>query len=643
MIIHLHKVLIYGAKEDMDRFFALAQRAGFLEFIGIWHKKALELPEHVKNFLSAIRIVRNRVGVVEASYEWVVESDPVRFAKQVVDLNHSLERLFEERRLLNAEIARISPFGPFSKEDLVAIEKEGKRVIQFFCRKSNLAHELELPPEVIFVGTEYDLDYYISVSKERLQMSKMIEIAIDKPVQELRELLREVTHEINLVEKQLRVAATQMELLQEGLIDALNEHHLRAAQHDVTFPLSNALFAIEAYVPENHLKGLYGLLSSLTVFVEEIEIEPGERIPTCMENRGMGKIGEDLVNIYDVPAVTDLDPSTWMLSFFSIFFAIIIADAGYGLLFLFTGLFLGRKFRAVGGIKKRMIRLLQIVGVTTTVWGILTASFFGIEVSPNSPFRKYSLLYFLATQKAEYLMREKGELYEHYIQEFPLIKEAQNGHELLLAASLQRDGKIEYVAGQQFADDVLLEFALLLGMIHLAVGMARYARRNIAGIGWISFMIGGYFFLPTSLLDATSIFHFMGWMSKEWAHQVGMILLEGGFGFAIVAAMVQRGILSGIMEPLHAIQVFGDVLSYLRLYALGLAGVIVASTFNTLGLKFGFIIGMFIILAGHALNVSLSMMAGVVHGLRLNFLEWYHYCFVGGGKRFNPLKLHRRE
>jgi V/A-type H+-transporting ATPase subunit I len=238
------------------------------------------------------------------------------------------------------------------------------------------------------------------------------------------------------------------------------------------------------------------------------------------------------------------------------------------------------------------------------------------------------------------MSEQTSELYQHYQEQFPAIRQAQNGEEFLFAASLERDGKVVYVARDQFSDDLLLEFSLVVGIFHLSIAFARYAKRNLAGIGWIAFMIGGYLFLPTSLLDATSILHFMGWVSKSFAHLLGIGLLWSGAGLAILFSMIQNGVLKGMMEPLQAIQIFGDVLSYLRIYALGLAGVIVASTFNSLGMKFGFLAGVLILISGHALNIALSVMAGFVHGLRLNFLEWYHYCFEGGGKRFNPLRLY---
>ena len=87
------------------------------------------------------------------------------------------------------------------------------------------------------------------------------------------------------------------------------------------------------------------------------------------------------------------------------------------------------------------------------------------------------------------------------------------------------------------------------------------------------------------------------------------------------------------------IQIFADILSYLRLYALGLAGALVNSDHQRSCRFSSFCLRRFNCTAlGHCVNIVLGIMGGVIHGLRLNFLEWYHYCFEGGGKMFNPLK-----
>jgi V/A-type H+-transporting ATPase subunit I len=149
-------------------------------------------------------------------------------------------------------------------------------------------------------------------------------------------------------------------------------------------------------------------------------------------------------------------------------------------------------------------------------------------------------------------------------------------------------------------------------------------------------MIGGYLFIP-SILNATTILEFMGVISKPVAAALGQQCLYGGLSFALVSAVIQHR-LKGLGEIANMVQVFADVLSYLRLYALSLAGAIMASTFNQEGSALGLFVGFIVILAGHVVNMQLALMGGVIHGLRLNFLEWYHYCFDGGGRLFKPLK-----
>jgi len=174
VIVHLQKYLIYGNKDEMDRFFELAQRAGFIEFIGLSHKKALELPEGAKKILAAIKIARQHTA--HEPEEIPSYPSPEILAEQILDLNASHERLLEEQRVLTAEIFRIAIFGNFSRPELDLLEREGKRVVQFFCMKSDLAHEMLQPPEVIYIGTEYDLDYFVAINRERTQYPKMIEI-----------------------------------------------------------------------------------------------------------------------------------------------------------------------------------------------------------------------------------------------------------------------------------------------------------------------------------------------------------------------------------------------------------------------------------------------------------------------------------
>lgn len=641
MIVNLHKYLIIGSRVEMDRFFELAQRAGFMEFIGLSNKKALEMPQDAKTILSAIKISRVHTAHTHESYR--PQLDPVRLAEQIIKWNEEHENLLEEQRVLQAEIARISPFGDFSRLELDQLELEGKRVFQFFCMKSDLAREMTLPREVIYVGTEYDLSYFVAIHKERVQFPKMIEITIDRPVGELRHRLHTVRAEIAKLEHEIHDSAKALSYLQSGLLDYLNEYHLQLAKHDAAAPLGDSLFAIEAWVPETKIKAMNGLLSGLNVYTEQITIESRDKMPTCQENKGASKIGEDLVNVYDVPAATDKDPSLWILVFFSLFFAMIISDAGYGLIYLCIGLYFKWKFPNATGLGKRVTKLTILLGSCCIVWGAMTASFFGLEIGPNNPYRKVSFFHYLATRKAEYYMEKKDEVYEEYLKQFPQVASATDGHDFLVKASKKADGGTKYVALEKFNDNTLLELSLFVGCIHIGLSFFRYMNRDWSKLGWVVFMIGGYLYLP-SFVDATSFINYLGWVSKPVAHAVGKQILFVGLGLVLVIALFQRKGWLALYELIaNAVQVFADVLSYIRLYALALAGMIMASTFNDMGYKAGLIGGFFIILLGHSINLTLSVQGGLIHGLRLNFLEWYRYSFEGGGRLFNPLRLRKNK
>ncbi|MGE0199234.1 MAG: hypothetical protein AB7S94_10820 [Simkaniaceae bacterium] len=119
---------------------------------------------------------------------------------------------------------------------------------------------------------------------------------------------------------------------------------------------------------------------------------------------------------------------------------------------------------------------------------------------------------------------------------------------------------------------------------------------------------------------------------------MGQQLLWGGIALAVILALLQNK-WAGFIELTKPIELFADVLSYLRIYALGLAAMILANTFNEMGMSLGFAAGFFVILVGHAINIVVGIMGGTIHGLRLNFIEWYHHSFQGGGRMFQPLKL----
>jgi len=637
MIVNLHKYLVVGSPSEMDRFFISAQKAGFMEFIGLSHKRALEMPDDAKTILSAIKILKVHFPKEETYHPTL---PPLELAQNVVALNDEYEKLLEEERILNGEIARVAPFGDFSRDELDLLQKGSKRVFQFFCMRSESAKKNPPPKDLIYITTEYDLDYFFAINKETTHYPKMTEITIERAVGELRERLSQVIVDLTEVEKKIHTLAISIGYLQKGLAEFLNHYDLEKSKHDTNHILGDSLLAIEAWVPETRIKALFSLLGGLDVYVEEIAIENRDRVPTCMENKGKSKIGEDLVNVYDTPAPSDKDPSLWILIFFSIFFAIIVADGGYGLVYLCGGLLLKWKIKRPSPFMQRFTKLILISSTCCIIWGVLTVSFFGIQIGPNNPLRKVSLLHNMARKKAEYHLKQKDDVYQEYVRQFPAIKTAKDGHEFLVKSSQIIDGKLKYKALVDFYDSILLEFSLFIGLIHISLSFIRYLDRNLGGIAWIIFMVGGYLFFP-SFVDATSFINYLGWISKGNAYVIGEQMVYIGLVLVFIIALLQKKKWGAFHELTNAVQVFADVLSYLRLYALALAGMIMAETFNDLAMDIGVFGGFFIILIGHTVNLTLTTMSGVIHGLRLNFLEWYHYSFEGGGRLFNPLRIRK--
>jgi len=634
MIINVKKYLLIGAKEEIDRFFSRAQTQGVIEFISPSGKKVVELPAEVQTLSHAIKILRKLP--VKKAYEGDIErATALEVADRVLELKAEVEKLSEEKRLVEAEISRVAPFGDFSTEDIDFIEKESGREIQFFCMKTAKSHATNFTDEVIYIGTDYDLDYFVTINRSPKSYPDMIEMRIDRPLGELQTHLTFVKESLHQMEAELKGFAGHIDYLHHVLIDFLNDYHLHIAKKDLAFPLEGTLFAVEAWVPENKTNILFAVIDGMAVHCEPIVIEEQDKVPTYMENKGAQRIGEDLVKIYDIPATSDKDPSGWVFWFFALFFAMIVADGGYGLLYLGIALYLKFKYPSLKGQGKRFVKLALILSTACVLWGVATSAFFGIQVQPKSWLGKVSLIQYLAVKKAEYHLNIKDDVQKQWVAKFSNLTNVKTGQEFLDGAVSEEKGRISYEMFDAFSDSILLEFSLIIGVIHIAFSFLRYLFRHWAGIGWIAFMVGCYLYFPETL-NATSLLHFLGFVDKQTGNELGLQLIYSGVIAALFLALVQKR-LKGLGEIANMVQVFADVLSYLRLYALGLAGSIMASTFNEIGQDVGLFIGWIVILFGHSVNILLGLMAGVIHGLRLNFIEWYHYCFDGGGRLFNPL------
>lgn len=635
MRIDVKKYLFYGVSSKRAEFFEKAQQEGVIEFIDTNPARQAETPVEIQHILKAIKILR---GLPTTEQEETDNFDNAgQIAAEIVALCEQEDDLNETLRVLAQEIARVDVFGDFSTEQVQWIEREGKRKIQFFAAKRDVEIDEKAAENLIYVGADHGLDYYVGVHPEPVHIEGLLEMVIDEPYGALLKRRERARQDLAAVEKRLKTYAKYQTFLHEALSDRYNAFNLEATQDQVAYEVNEQIFVVEGWVPSNRYDEVEKFTQDLEVNFEEIAVEESDRVPTYLENSGYARIGEDLVHVYDTPGTEDKDPSMWVLWSFALFFGIILGDGGYGLLFLAGALYMRFKLKNPTPLLKRMTTLFTILSVSCVAWGVFTNSFFGISFDIDSVVRDVSGLQWMVEKKADYHFAAQDEVYQKWAERFPAVASASTGEEMLRFGVAERDGRLSYTVMDSFADGIMLELALLVGVIHVILSMLRSLGASWAGIGWIAFLIGGYLYVP-EYLNATSLVQYVFGVDRAYGAEVGTELLYGGIGAAVVLALIQHR-MGGLGEIVNLIQVFADVLSYLRLYALGLAGSMMSSTFNDIGGSITLVLGILVIMIGHAVNIVLSIMGGVIHGLRLNFLEWYHYCFEGGGKIFRPLAL----
>lgn len=629
MRVDVKKFLFAGLEEEKKTFFKEAQKLGVIQFIAVKESESQEMPQEVVAVTQALKVIRGLEPIDQVELDDLSSADKV--VDEVLQLKTSIGKLDETLRVLKLDASRVDPFGDFSWDDLHKIEVEGKLHIQFFCSRRGLRETLVDHEALIYITSDEDLDYFVSFAKEITHYDRLIEIKFDKTSGEIKREIDETNRLRHEKEEKLRNYARYSNFLHQALYSHLNHYYLEHAEGFAKAP-TQGLFAVEGWIPETKIAQVAEYAASSSVFMDQVAIEENDRVPTYLENEGFRRIGEDLIGIYDTPANSDKDPSLWVLMGFGVFFAFIVGDGGYGLIYLALFLFLHWKYPHLTGLKRRMVRLGTFLSVCCVIWGFLIGSFFGMTLGINNPIRKYSPITHLIESKVQWIMNHDPETVNEWQTKYPSLAKATDAKTVLNASP-------ELLTS--LADGVLLELALFFGVIHIIIGMLRYITHNWAFAGWILFLVGAYLYFPF-YLDGPSILNYFFHINLEEGGKVGLQLIGIGITLAVVVSIIRFKLL-GLTEVMNVIQVFADVLSYLRLYALGLAGGIVGGVINDAAIGLPVIFAIVLSILGHTINMVLGIMSGVIHGLRLNFLEWYHYSFEGGGKKFKPLDLHQNN
>ena len=375
----------------------------------------------------------------------------------------------------------------------------------------------------------------------------------------------------------------------EALLEASDRAAIALRREEAKSRLvgTDKVFLLEGWLPADRCAEIEKTLEPFTCAIETREPTEDEypQVPVQLKNNKLTRPLNMVTEMYSLPAYGTLDPNPLMAPFFILFYGIMMADMGYGLLMMIASVIISKKYRPKG-TSGELFSLLGLCGISTFIMGALTGGFFGdfltqlvAIVSPGTVFA------------------------------LPKLFDPLDDLTMILIGSMA------------------------LGMVQIVTGMAislieKCKRKK---------------FLDAFFEEITWWIVFIG--IALLALGKGAAVLYVGCALVLLGPIVQGkgwGRLTGVFGSLynHVTGYFGDILSYTRLMALMLAGSVIAQVFNMLAAMPGNVIAFIIIsMLGNAMNFGLNLLGCYVHDLRLQCLEFFNKFYVDGGKPFRPMTL----
>ncbi|MBU1695220.1 MAG: hypothetical protein KJ726_10170 [Verrucomicrobia bacterium] len=489
-----------------------------------------------------------------------------------------IHRRKEDEEMLESlrhEQQRIAPFGSFDPAALVQLKEQGICVKLYQVLRG---HEPLIPEGAVKItlGEDQASSYFAVVSRGDFQVEAP---EVRLPDMSLKEIEQNIAwSEARLAESERRLQEYSNDYaVVSRIMDRAEEtvEYLEARQGMTT---SEPVAWLQGFCPVEQVAVVRAAAARYGWGLVEVEPDPDDRVPTLLRPSRWARPIKALYDMFGIlPGYDEVDISPVFLVFFSIFFGMLIGDAGYGLIFLVAALAARKKMPSA------LFGLLVITSVATIVWGVLTGTWFSIAALP-APLAKLRLNW---------------------------LKDNTN----------------------------LMELCFFIGAVHLTIAHGwkafriRRTAQALAHLGWIG-STWGMFFVARHLILNRGLPSFM------------LAVLAVGV-VAIVLCMTpprkfKEEWFNHAMLPLNLISNFVDIVSYVRLFAVGSATLAVGAAFNDMlgGLMKGPISGLIaavILFGGHALNIGMAILGVMVHGVRLNTLEFsQHMDIAWKGYAYRP-------
>ena len=610
-LVHLEK--IDGASDKLTAFKEYSNNAMLTESI-----------------LAEIKLPKQKKGTEpKLSDEKVVE-----LCSEVVAKSERKKQLMEEISADTTELDRFAQWGSVSIEDLDYLKEKGisLKLYEINAEKYNLVDQ-EI--QTILVNNDKKTVRFLIVNGGEGRPENLLPEAFEVPYPRI---------STNLLEEEIRKDEAEIDDIQKFFNE--NAKYVpsitafrKALESDIEFENINAGMGCDKEGQENDLAWLTGYVPAADIdefkrycadnewalAFADPEDEDTE-VPTKLKNNKFVSLIYPLTDFLGtVPGYHEFDISGWFLLFFTIFFAMIFGDGGYGALVAVVVLFLMLKTKLSGKKVPAAFGLFLLVSLATVVWGAVTCTWFGIPVD--------KLPEWLTGLSIPYI----SGAYEATQWHVPWNSDP--------SVYLTKDQNLQI-------------FCFSLALVQLCVAHIKAAVRNIKDgkglkvLGDIgSFLqLVGMFWIVLSMVVNSKVFPMLGYIGTVPVGYIEVSLIAGGFALSFIFANYEGSIGASVLESckniisvlLGVVNVFSDIVSYIRLWAVGLAGAAISNTVNTLagpilGHAILFIAAIILLVFGHGLNMILNVLSVIVHGVRLNTLEFCtHIGMSWSGVKYQP-------
>ena len=606
MITKMKKLTFLVYHKEYEEFLNSLRELGVVHIVEKQQGAAdnTELQENIRLFnrlAATLKLLQNQKH--EKNAVIATEGGTATRGMQVLDEVDALQtehgKLSQQLQSYAKEKEVLEVWGNFEPTGIQKLKDAGYIIGFYSCSEGNYKEEWETEYNAMIVDRISSKVFFVTVTKAGQEVDLDVEQA-KLPAYSLSRLeaLYDTTEQaIEGNEKKLvALSETDIPSLKAALKELQSQIEFSKVVLSSEQTAGDKLMLIEGWAPAYSKVEIEAYLNDAHVYYEITDPMPGDNVPIRLNNKGFFAWFEPICKLYMLPKYNELDLTPFFAPFFMVFFGLCLGDSGYGL-FLFLGATAYRLLaKKVTPSMKSIISLIQVLSASTFFCGLLTGTFFGANI---------------------------------YDLDWPIVQRLK--HAVLMD------------------NNDMFRLSLILGVIQILFGMVLKAvnqtiqfgfKYAIATIGWIILLVS----TAVSALFASSELLSMG----GTAYKV-VLCISGAmiFLFNTPGKNIFMNIGLGLWDSYNMVTgLLGDVLSYVRLFALGLSGGILAGVFNSLAVGMspdnviaGPIVMVLIFVIGHAINMFMNVLGAMVHPMRLTFVEFFKNSgYEGGGKEYKPFK-----